>query len=320
MIDAILYGQGAQTIRWVPVDAQGIVRRVTSATYAIVDLREPLLGSRREIVASTAATASTVSTTIAAAAGPSTAAPKRITVASLTGIRVGGHYLLSNTSSAIEEPVEVSRINVASLELELVHPLTRGFVSGSALVGLELDGTFPSGDANDEQRLDNGGGPLQVTWSYTIGSVLYVAPQILWVTRYGVAPWVTPAGVLRHLPGHAQVVGDSLDPAGAIRAATDELYERLQSAGTWRRDPAALRANLSTTLFVEKWALALLLRGSRSEAALALAQTYADEANSHVNNILVGAPGGRVVASHPVDDTAKPGGEKLASGGYFLPG
>lgn len=313
----ILYGQGAQTIRTVPIDASGFPR-VATATYSIVDLREGESVTRRTVVASTSATASTVSTTIAAAAGPSTANPRALTLTSATGVRVGGVYLLRDTSGAVEEAVTIA--SLVSTAAETTRPISRAFASGAAFVGLELSGTFPSDVAGDESRLENGGGPFQVTWIYTIGSQLYVAPRELWLTRYGVAPWVRPDEVFRHLPGHSAVVGDSISPEQAIHAATDDFVEHMQSTGSWRRDPAYFRGNISADLYVRKRAIVYMLRGSRSDAALQLATEYASEALQHANNLTEGRPGSRAVAIEPVTDTATAGGEKQAVGGYFARG
>jgi hypothetical protein len=242
MSDSIKFAQGAQTVRCVPVDEMAIVRRVTSATYRIDDLREGDGTSRRAVVASTAATAPTVSTTLGAAAGPSTVNPRRVTVASLSGIRVGGVYLIT-AAGASDEAVTVTRIYTATLELELSRALTRPFASGVAFQGVELEGSFPSDVAADEMRLDNGGGPFQVTWIYTIGSVQYVVPRELWLTRYGMAPWVRFDECEPHLPGLAQSIGDAVDPASAIRGATDDalahLLETTSAATSRSTSPSA---------------------------------------------------------------------------------
>lgn len=312
---AILYGQGAQTIRWVPTDANGYPRVVSSATYRIDDLREAEDTVNRAVAASTAATMPTVATTISAAAGPSTANPRRLAVTSATGVRVGGVYLLRDTTEARDEAVTVAKIN--GTELELTRPVMRAFVNGSAFLGLEIEGSFPALVANDELRLDTGGGPFQATWSYTIGSVLYVAPRELWLTRYGVAPWVRPDEAFRHLPGHAAVVGDAIVPEEAIRAATDDLVEAMQSAGAWSRDLAYFRGNMSADLYVRKRALVYMLRGSRSEGALTLAEFYTTEATQHLGNMITGRPPTRSVAVDPVENIASAGGETRNAGGIF---
>jgi hypothetical protein len=316
MIDPpILYGQGAQTIRWVPVDELGHPRALSSATYAIVDLREGESTSSRSVVASTAATAPTVSTTTTAAAGPSTANPRAVALTSATGVRVGGVYLLRDTTGAVEESCTVLRL--VSAAVELTRPLTRAFATGAAFVGLELSGTFPADVANDEARLDGGGGPFQVTWSYTIGSVLYVAPRELWITRYGVAPWVRPDQVFRFFPGLAGYVGQQIDPHEAIAAATDEYAELLQASG---RDPAYTRGHPSATLYVCKRAIVHLCRGSRAADLQAAKDDFVAEATMHAGNLLGGRTPVRTAVVSPDTDTDTPGGTKSAPGDLFARG
>lgn len=313
MSTMIRHGQGAQTIRWVPVDEHGIPRRITSATYSIADLREALETSRRTVVASTAATASSVSTTTTAAAGPSTANPRLVTLTSVTGVRTGGVYLLSHPTAPTVEAITVANVNASALQIETTRSVTRVFPVGSTFVGLELEATFPADVAADDTRLDHGGGPFCITWQYTLGGQLYVAPLDLWLTRYGIAPWVRADEVYRHLPGLAgNTGGESVSPEEAIAAATDDLFEALAANATSLRDPAYFRGNLSASAYVRKRAIVYMLRGARNADALALAQVYDDEARGHLNNLTEGRPPARSVAVHPYDDTAESGGSKRA--------
>lgn len=301
----IRYGQGAQTIRWVPIDDMGIPRRVSAATYSIVDLREAEDTSRRTVAASTSATASSVSTTTTAVAGPSTANPRLVSLTSLTGIRTGGAYMLSHGSAAVDETITVSRTITGALQVQTSRPLTRAFPSGSTFTGLELEATFPADVADDETRLDLGGGPFCVIWVYTIGEQRYVTPQDVWITRYGATPWVRPDQVYRYMPGLASSTGgESFDPEQAIMAATDDLFEALSSAATPLRDPSNFRGDASATAYVAKRAIVYLLRAARDADALALSQVYADEAKGHLNNLTTGRPPTRAVSVDPVDDVS----------------
>lgn len=313
--DVIRYAQGAQTVRLVPIDAQGMPRVVSSATYQIDDLREAELTDRRAVVASTAATLSTVATTITAAAGPSTANPRRVALTSATGVRVGGVYLLRDTTGAVEEAITVARL--VSTSLETTRPITRAFATGAAFVGLEAEGTFPSIVAADETRLESGGGPFQVTWTYTIGSVVYVQPHEKWLTRYSFSPWVRPDEIYRFLPGLASSSGDTVDPHEAIAAATEEFAELMAASG---RDPVYLRGAPSSTLYICKRALVHVCRGSRSEALQLMAETFAGEAKAHADNLVIGRPPMRTSVVSHVDNLAAAGGEKASAGGYFAPG
>lgn len=313
----ILYGQGDQTIRWVPMDALAHARSV-AVSYSIVDLRESETSPEREVVASTPATASTVSTTITAAAGPDTANPRRLSVASVAGMRVGGRYLLSAASNASEEAFTIAKVNTSGLEVETTRALTRSFAASDTLVGLEVEGTFPAAVADDEDRLTNGGGPFAAIWSYTVDGVTYRELQELWITRYGVTPWVTFDDCAKHLPGLAQYVGEAVDPIEAIRGATDELFERLYATSTVRRDPAYFRSNLSAALFVRKRAIGAMLLGSRGENSIELARDFRDDAEGHIHNITEGVPPSRSVAVDPVNDTAAAGGETHSASRLFV--
>jgi hypothetical protein len=309
--DSILFNRGDQPVRFVPVDRLGHARRIDPATFSIVDLRVPEGVDDHEVVASTGATVSAVTSTTVGAAGPGTADPRRFTVADATGFRTGGVYLLQDSATGREESVRVSVVR--GLELTATSPLMRAYATGATITALELEGTFPAAVADDQFRLERGGGPFQITWVYSLDGQLYVAPRELWITRYGVQPWVTAAEVFRHLPGLAQSVGDAVAVEDAIAAATDDLVGQLLSTTSRRRDPANFRGNLSADLAVRNWAIMYLLRGTRSDDALALAEKYESKGLMHSQNLTEGKPPGRTVSVNPTNETATAGGEVLAS-------
>lgn len=310
MKDSIRYGQGAQPVRVVPIDRRGRPSEVGSVTYTIVDLREAETAARREVVASTTATAPTVSTTLSAAAGPSQANQHRLTLVDATDVRVGGTYLLR--SSTTEQAVTVAALQ--STTVDTVTPIRSEFGSGSSWLGLEHVGTFPSDVAADETRLETGGGPFQVVWTYTIGSDVYVRGQELWLTRYGVEPWVLPDEVLRHFPGLAASTGVANNLPGAIAGATDEIVAHLIESGSWARDPAYFRGNLGADLAVRKWALAILCRGARTPEMLEQARDFDAQARGHASSLTEGRPNNRAVVVAPVDDVST---STAAVGGLF---
>lgn len=316
----IIYQQGAQTIRHAPVDRMGVPRVVSSATYTILDLRDAEGGTDHEVVASTPAVIPSGSFSLTAAAGPNAADPRRLAVASVAGIETDRVYLLQDASSGRQESVRIAGVDAGALELTLTNGLVRDYASGSTGTAIELEGTFPAAVANDEQRLDRGGGPFQVTWVYSIDGELYVSPREIWLTRYGIQPWVTFDRVARHLPGLAQQVGDVVTPEAAIAGATDDLAEHLQASGTWERDPAYFRGNMSAELCVRKWAIKYLLLGTRNEPAIDLARDYDVAGRRHADNLTQGRPTNRSVAIDPIDNQATAGGERAAAGGYFARG
>ncbi len=317
MNDTILFGRGDQTIRFVPVDPTGTPRRVTTATLSIVDLRDPIGSSSHEVLASTAAVASAVAATLTAASGPSTADPRRLTVDDTTGYRTNSVHLLEDLGSGRQESFRVSVVDASALELTATNDFYRNYDSASTIVALELEGSFPGTVADDEQRLDNGGGPFLVVWVYTIAAQLYVHTEEKWITRYGVQPWVTADQVFQTLPGLAQQGGESVTPEQAIAAATDDLFEHLQGSAHWKRDPAYFRGNISADLAVRKWAVMYMLRGQRNDPALDLADRYEIKGLQHAQNLTEGKPTNRSVAIDPINETARPGGERASVGGQW---
>ena len=150
-----------------------------------------------------------------------------------------------------------------------------------------------------------------------IGGQQYLAARELWLTRYGVAPFLLPDQVYKFLPGSASYVGQQVDPNEAILAATEDFAELLAASG---RDPAYMRGQPSSSLFVCKRALVYLLRGSRSVDLQPLADVYAAEALQHANNLVVGRPPVRTAVVDHDTDTAPASGTKTAAGGFFARG
>ncbi len=304
----VLYNRGAQTLRWAPQDALGLVR-VTSATYTIVDLREPEDGSLRIVQASTAATVAATTTTTTAVAGPASAEPRRLSLTSSSGFRRGSIYLL--TSGSRSQAVTVERVGTG--EVWLSTELRESFAEGSTLAACELEATFPASAANDETRLRNGGGPFEVQWTYTLDSKIYIPSQAFWLTRYGVEVWVKVDDALSHLPGLARQLGPDTPPEEAIRAATDDVVARVFAAG---RDLAFLRSSLDVDLAVRKLALYYLLIAQRQPDARELANDFREQARHHLDDALIGQPSTRSTDISPTYGTAPAGNDRRERGGF----
>jgi hypothetical protein len=309
MTHEVLYNRGAQTLRWAPQDELAAVRSVSGATYSIVDLREPEDGSRRTVVASTAATVAGTSTTTTAEAGPSSAEPRRLSLTSSAGFRRGSTYLL--TSGARAQAVTVER--VAAGEVWVATEIREVFAVGATLAAVELEGTFPSDDAADELRLRNGGGPFQVTWVYTLDSKVYLPSQTFFLTRYGVQPWVKVDDALRYLPGLARELGEDTPPEEALRAATNDVVARVFASG---RDMAYLRSSMDADAAVSKLTIHYLLLAQRREGARELALDYREQARQHLDDMLVGQPSQRTSQISHDYDTAPAGTDRRAVGGF----
>lgn len=303
----VLYNRGAQTLRWAPVDALGHVR-AASGTYSIVDLREPEDGSRRVVQASTAATVAATSTTTTAEAGPGSAEPRRLSLTSSTGFRRGSTYLLTSGARSVGVTVE----QVGTGEVWLTTELRETFAVGATLAAVELEATFPADVANDELRLQRGGGPFQITYVYTLDDRLCLAPITFWLTRYGVQPWIKADEAMRHLPGLARQLGADTPPEEAVRAATDDVVARVFASG---RDMAFLRSSLDVDLAVRKLTIYYLLLGQRRPDARELANDFRDQANKHLDDCLLGQPSSRTTDLDPYYDTAPAGHDRRQIGG-----
>lgn len=213
MIHRVVYGGGAQPIRHTPRTVGGQAVAVASANYEIVDLRHAVTSAERVVQASAAATLDAVNTTITATAGAQTADPRRLTVASATGITVGRRYLLTHATTGRSEPVRVS--SVTGLVLLLAEPVAASYASGATFRGLEIAGTFPALAADDSSAFDNGGGPYLVGWTYAAGGATVTHEEVIFVERSASRCPATEADVRERYPeiGPSAVGGAANVPA-----------------------------------------------------------------------------------------------------------
>lgn len=311
---SIQYGQGAQPVRWVPLDHLGRVRRIDAATYTIVDLREHEDSSSRVVQASTAATIVDTTWTLTAAAGPDQAEPRRLALDTLTGVERGRTYLLVEDGNPNEQGVVVASTNPTAMTVELARDLTRSFTIDATMQLVELAGTFPAAVADDENRLLRGGGPFQITWTYSIDGRIVFVPQLLYLTRYGVTPWITGDYALGLFPPLAGRMGGVVTPEAAVSAATDEIVGRLLASG---RDPELLRGNFTATLAARHKAVAFMLMWQPAEGDLDKSDRFEANYERHMNDLLVGRMPNRTTrVTHDHNDAA-PGAHPLTDGDYF---
>lgn len=186
MFHSVIFNQGAQTVKSVPFeDGRPVV--VASATYKIVDLRKSDEDSDRDVVASTAASVDSYSGTTQAIAGAGAADPTRIDLDDVTGLAVGSRYLL--TAAGDQQLVELRSVDSGNNYAYTTAPITDQFASGATLSGIEVSGTFPSAEAADELRLEAGGGPYAVDWSFN--GVPGPVRELIWLRRHARTPMIT---------------------------------------------------------------------------------------------------------------------------------
>lgn len=306
----VIYNEGAQTLRHVPVDRRGRVVRVSSATYAIVDLRHPEDGSERAI-ASGSATVGAVSTALTASAGAGTADPAVIPVTSATGITAGHTYALSTATGRTESFV-VARVD--SLNVYATHELVGDYTTSDSVVSVELTASFPSDEADEEPSVWDGGGPYQISWEYTIEDQLYLVPEIVWLTRYSVQPFVTERDVLTLHPTLGTLSRRRVTIPDAIAAATRAFVAEVESA---QRDPTLYRpTNLAREAVCEKAVAFVLEWCDRADDAA----THDERFRRYVNQMLVGSPKTGAVTTSRADDSATAGGDRRQQGRFVKRG
>lgn len=307
MTHRVIYNEGAQTLRHVPVDRRGRVAVVASATYSLVDLRERDDSDDREL-ASGSATVSTVNTLLTAAAGAGAADPTLIAVTSATGITAGHTYAMRAADGRVEA-VLVAR--VSGTNVYAAHDLVGDYTTSDSLLGVELSASFPSLPAADETSLWDAGGPYQVTWEYTVDDQLYLVPEIVWLTRYSVQPFVTEADVLLAYPTlgtRARLRGTI---ATAIAAATQDYVAECESAS---KDPTLFRPTALAKVACRERAIEYVLEWCGEPDA---AEKHGEAWRRYINQILVGAPKTGAVTVSRDDDTAPPGSTRRQPQRFF---
>jgi hypothetical protein len=312
----VKFGQGAHTLYHVPMDEFGKPQRIASATYSIVDLREPDSSSARVVVASTAATLDAASTTLDETAGPTASHgdPNRLPVAAVTGFVSGRTYLLEKADGSARETVIVSGVDAANGRLYSLFPIQHDYASSDLIRGVEFSGTFPSDDASDEESLQDGGGPYQVQWVYTMNGQVWCVPESIWLSRYDFAPLCTDVDVLMECPMLAERGRGRFTVRMALGAAMDQLVAELMSADM---DPSQFRLSPSIRQAVKKKACEYMFRWCQTPADDLRAELYRAEYERLINNLLTGRPGKHVVQVSKADDTAEPSAQVDA---FMVPG
>lgn len=307
----VLFGAGAQSLRVVPVDQLGRPRVVSAATYGISDLRRPEDDTEREVVASgTAATVDSVSTTTAAAAGFGTANPAKVALTSTVGITVGRRYLLRAAAGG-EELVTVEEIGSGFV---IVGEIAKTFASGSTFLGIEVTATFPADEANDEDEVEDGGGPYSLDLVFT-GCTPARQRFLVWLDRTTFRVPATVDDILELDQTLASAVGRRVKIERALSRAAKDMQTELMLAGV---DASRYLLGDSGRDYCTYRALGLLLETLPGEGP----QTRAVKANERAAHIIAtviqGRPDG-VATPRRVDDVAE-AGRSLEDRGLFRRG
>lgn len=297
----IIYGAGSQTIRTVPINRHGRPTLATSATYRIIDLRKGEDDPEREVVAAgTGATIDSTSTTTTASCGIGTANERKILVNSTTGFVQGLRYLLTS-SDGTRELVLCEAIGSGYVAVR--DAISRQFASNSTLRGIEVSGTFPSGTANDEEKIEDGeGGPFCVDWSWDVDP----SPrrEMIWLIRQPDSLLITTEDLFALEPAISSIEGDRFRPETAIRQAATEIRAWCQAH---QIDPDNFDGGTMLKLAVTYRAAWHSLRQLDGPTNRERAQELKDESQKYLDSITIGQPPEKSVKVSPSSDTA-PGG------------
>lgn len=282
-LQKVRYGQGAQTLRLVPIDQAGRPTRVTSATYSLIDVREMETSSDR-VIASGSATLASVDTTLSAAGGVGQANPRQLTLTSAASVTAGRRYLVSTAEGraiVVAERVSGSLVTIRD-------PVPLALPAGSTFQSLELEATFPADEANDADAIREGR-EYQCTWSYSLQGEAMLVAQAVWLVRYTGEAWITEDEVARGYPSLPDRARGKCRIQDAITVATEDLIAELESAGRKAEgyrtgQPGAVAIRNRATEYVLRWI------GS-GDADAAMAEICMDRYQRLVGNMITGAPG-----------------------------
>lgn len=301
----IIYGSGAQTLRTIPVNRHARPTVATSCTYRIVDLRKSEDDPEREIVASTNATIDSTSTTTTAACGLGTANERKIPVTATAGFTQGRRYLLTS-SDGIRELVLIEAISTNSYVM-VRDPISRQFASSSTLRGVEVSGTFPLSEANDEEEIERGdGGPYAVDWSWDVDP----SPrrEFVWLIRQPDSLLISTEDLFALEPSIASTSGKRYKPETAIRQAATEIRAWCQAH---QIDPDNFHGGTMLRLAVTYRAAWHCVRQLDGPGNNERAQELKDESQKYLDSITIGQPPEKSVKTNPSTDTAPGGTSKV---------
>lgn len=293
----VLYEGGDQALRHTPVDAQARpLVIVGGATYRVLDLRFSASDADQEIVPSTAAPQEATAATTTAAVGRGAGDKYYIGVDSVAGFVKGRRYIL--TLDGLTELFELAEVDSAGLRLRAKDRIAGSFAIGATVRGIEIVGTFPTAEAADESKLQGGGGPYAIDWSYEGRTIR----EVVWVRRQSL-PFIVTRDLLTDFdPALENQFGKHITAEKVIRAATRSWVTDMTSAGidpTCYSTPAAQEAVARLACSIAWYAI------PDNDVAAAAGQRHQERYAHIVNNLKSGIDAPKTVTT-TVDDGRAP--------------
>lgn len=289
----VIYGKGAQPLYFAPHDELARPAVASDPAYSLVDPRYST-DSADYLVASGTPTVSSANGALTSDAGPTEADARLIVVDSATGITAGRRYLLAGDDGK-KELVTVAAVD--GLNVYALHDLRNEYSSGAAsLLGIELQATFPSSEANDEDNLEDGDPYYQIVWTYTIDGRTFVSGETVILSRYSSAPWIDERDVLEYYPSMAQRARGRFSIASAINVATRDIVAKMEAIG---KDTAYYRFSEPGSVAAAKRSIYYLLRWQGKEEE---ADDWRKEYEDLMANISSGQPPQHTKELSTIDD------------------
>lgn len=270
----IVFGVAGQTVSLMAPDGRPTV--ATSATLIPFDADD----SNGTALASVAIDA--VSTTVSVASGDGNSDPNLITVASATGIDIGGTYLLTSTTGANEWVVVAAKNGTA---IYARHPLRNAYPIASTFVSTEITAAFPDATAADASKITSPTRRIgyRVRWVYVgADGTSKTAQTTVAIVRYQTRNPVLPVHVDNRFPGWLERLptdyradqGKSLIDAAFESVRIDVLQEgQIDHA---QRDPAAFAELVIHKTMEIAIEVAIQVGGGSAEALVAAREGYAE--------------------------------------------
>ena len=296
----VVFEGGAQLLVTVPLNRQARPTPAMAATFRVVDLRLAEDDTTR-LIASGAATRDATTATTTAACGLGTARAREVPVTSSAGFAAGKRYLITDAAGTREivlaEAVTTGLVRVRD-------EIARRFDTGVTLRGIEVSCSFPSLEAANESSLQDQGGPYAVDWSWDVDP----SPrrEVVFIVRRADGLAITEEELLAVDPTLAAATGNRLTLATAIRTAAQEVRAMLQARQV---DPDNFHGSTSMRLAVAYRAAWHVLRHKDGDANTAKATASKEEAQLHLDNLLLGRSPEKTVTTDPSTDTARAGSD-----------
>jgi len=193
MTQYVTYNGGAQTLKVVPIGADGDPLLLSAATAKIVDLAHTDTATDYTIEAEAAATVDNGTTdTTTANVGHTYPEKREIVVGTPASFTKGSHYALVAADGSTET-IKVDHVSTTSV---FATDIIRGqFPTGSTLRGIEVSFTFPAATANSETEFKtHGETPYAIDWGFT-GGTPATQRELIWMRRQPDPVWATAEDV-----------------------------------------------------------------------------------------------------------------------------